>query len=64
MTDVDFDWTHMSVPLEPLDPPVRTDDVADVMLTSAGPHLSAWNRDADIMLMSAAQAPHVSDPDC
>ena len=53
LTDVDFDWTHMLVTQEPLDPPVRTDDVADIMLTSAGPHLSARNRDADVMLMSA-----------
>ena len=59
LTDVDFDWTHMSVIREPLDPPVRTDDVADVMLTSAGPHLSARNRDADIMLTSAS---HVDQP--
>ena len=53
LTDVDFDRTHMSVTPEPLDPPVRTDDVADVILTSAGPHLSARNQDADVMLTSA-----------
>ena len=52
LTDVDFDRTHMSVTQESLDPRVGTDDVADVMLTSAGPHLSARNRDDDIMLMS------------
>ena len=39
---------------ESLDPPVGIDDVADVMLTSAGPHLSARNRDADVMLMLAS----------
>ena len=43
----------MSVTQEPLDPPVGTDDVDDVMLTSAGPHLSARNRDVDVMLTSA-----------
>ena len=43
----------MSVTQEPLDPPVGTDDVDDVMLTSAGPHLSAQNRDDDVMLTSA-----------
>ena len=42
----------MSVTQEPLDPPVGTDDVDDVMLTSAGPHLSAQNRDDDVMLTS------------
>ena len=50
LTDVDFDQTHMSVTQESLGPPVRTDDVADVMLTSAGPHLSARNRENDVML--------------
>ena len=35
------------------------DNVDDVMLTSAGPHLSARNRDADVMLMSAS---HVDQP--
>ena len=50
LTGVDFDRTHMSVTQEFLDPPVRTDDVADIMLTSAGPHLSAQNQDADVML--------------
>ena len=59
MTDVDFDWTHLSETQEPLDPPVGTDDVDDVMLTSAGPHLSARNRDADVMLTSAS---HVDQP--
>ena len=49
----------MSVTQEPLDPPVGTDDVDDVMLTSAGPHLSAQNRDADVMLTSAS---HVDQP--
>ena len=39
----------MSVTQELLDPPVGTDDVDDVMLTSAGPHLSAQNRDDDVM---------------
>ena len=43
----------MSVTQEPLDPPIGTDDVDDVMLTSAEPHLSARNRDDDVMLMSA-----------
>ena len=47
LTDVDFDWTHLSVTQEPLDPPVGTDDVDDIMLTSAGPHLSARNQDND-----------------
>ena len=42
----------MLVTQEPLDPPVGTDDVDDVMLTSAGPHLSARNRDDDVMLTS------------
>ena len=45
----------MSVTQEPLDPPVGTDDVDDVMLTSAGPHVLAQNRDADVMLTSACQ---------
>ena len=40
----------MSVTQESLGPLVRTDDVAHVMLTSAGPHLSARNRDDDVML--------------
>ena len=53
----------MSVTQEPLDPPIETDDVDDVMLMSAGPRLSARNRDDDVMLTSAALAPHVSDPD-
>ena len=43
----------MSVTQEPLVPPVGMDDVDDVMLTSAGPHLSARNRDDDVMLTSA-----------
>ena len=51
LTDVDFDWTHLSETQEPLDPPVGTDDVADIMLTSAGPHLSARIRDDDVMSM-------------
>ena len=42
----------MSVTQEPLGPPVENDDVDDVMLTSAGPHLSARSRDDDVMLMS------------
>ena len=50
LTDVDFDRTHMSVTQEPLDPRVGTDDVDDVMLTSAGPHLSARNRDDDVSM--------------
>ena len=53
LTDVDFDRTHMLVAQEPLDPPDGTDDVDDIMLTSAGPHLSAQNRDDDVMLTSA-----------
>ena len=40
-------------------PPVGVDDVDDVMLTSARPHLSARNHDADIMLTSAS---HVDQP--
>ena len=44
----------MSVTQEPLDPPVGTDDVADVMLTSVGPHLLAQNRDDDVMLTTSA----------
>ena len=34
---IDFDRTHMTVTQEPPVPPVGTDDVDDVMLTSAGP---------------------------
>ena len=34
LTDVDLDWIHMSVTQEPLYPPVGTDDVDDVMLTT------------------------------
>ena len=56
---IDFDRTHMTVTQEPPVPPVGTDDVDDIMLTSAGPHLSARNRDADVMLMSAS---HVDQP--
>ena len=43
----------MSVTQEPLDPPIGTDDVDDVMLTLARPHLSVRNRDADVMPTSA-----------
>ena len=50
---IDFDRTHMTVTQEPMVPPVGTDDVDDVMLTSTGPHLLAQNRDADVMLTSA-----------
>ena len=48
----------MSVTLEPLDPPVETDDIDDVMLTSAGPHLSDRNRDDDVMRQHATWASH------
>ena len=49
----------MLVTQEPLGPPVGTDDVDDVMLTSAGPHLSARNRDGDVMLTTSN---HVDQP--
>ena len=51
----------MSVTQEPLAPPVGMDDIDDVMLTSAGPHLLARNRDADVMLASAC---HVDQSQC
>ena len=54
----------MSVTQEPLDPPVRTDDVADVMLTSAGPHLSARNRDDDVMLTSSCHVDQSQSDTC
>ena len=38
----------MSVTQEPLAPPVGNDDVDDVKMTSAGPHLSARSRDDDV----------------
>jgi hypothetical protein len=59
LTNVDFDWTHMSVTQESLDPLVRTDDVDDVMLTSVGTHLSARNHYDNVMLTSAS---HVDQP--
>jgi hypothetical protein len=52
LTNVDFDWTHMSVTQESLDPLVRTDDVDDVMLTSAGTHLLARNIYDSVIMMS------------
>ena len=55
----------MSVTRESLDPPVGIDDVADVMLMSAGPHLSARNRDDDVSmprgLVTACVAPGFKD---
>ena len=54
----------MSVTQEPLDPPVGTDDVADVMLTSARPHLSAQNRDDDVMLTSACHVDQSQGDTC
>jgi hypothetical protein len=52
LTNVDFDWTHMLVTQESLDQLVRTDDVDDVMLTSARTHLSARNLYDSVMMMS------------
>ena len=49
---IEFNQTHMTVTQEPPVPPIGTDDVDDVKLTSVGPHLSALNRDDDAMLMS------------
>ena len=52
---VDFDRAHLSVTQWFLAPPVGVDDVDDLMLTSAGPHLSARNRDANVMLTSCGR---------
>jgi hypothetical protein len=59
LTNVDFDWTHMLVTQESLDPLVGTNDVDDVMLTTAGTHLSARNLYDSVMLTSAS---HVDQP--
>ena len=45
-------------------PPVGVDDVDDVMMTLAGPHLSARNRDADVMLTSASHVDQPHDDTC
>jgi hypothetical protein len=59
LTNIDFDWIYMPVTQESLDPLVGADDVDDVMLMSAGTHLSARNRYDNVMLTSAS---HVDQP--